>query len=80
MMRTTLDIDSALLDKVVDATGEKTKSGAVNAVLKEYIRRKNIQEFIDSWGKIIVDDYSKEIEEANRKRHEFLDSIGRNTD
>ena len=79
-MRTTLDIDSDLLDKVVDATGERTKSGAVNAVLKEYIRRKNIQEFIDSWGKIIVDDYSKEIEEANRKRHEFLDSIGRNTD
>lgn len=76
-MRTTLDIDSTLLEKVVDATGEKTKSKAVNAALKEYIRRKHIQEFIDSWGKIIVDDYSKEVEEANRRRHEFLDSIGR---
>ena len=77
MMRTTLDIDSALLDKVVDATGEKTKSGAVNAVLKEYIRRKHIQEFIDSWGKIIVDDYSEEIAKANERRRAFLDSIGR---
>ena len=79
-MRTTLDIDSVLLDKVVDATGEKTKSKAVNAALNEYIRRKNIQEFIDSWGKIVIDDYSEEVEEANRKRHEFLDSIGRNSD
>ncbi len=76
-MRTTLDIDSTLLDKVVDATGEKTKSGAVNAALKEYIRRKNIQEFIDSWGKIIVDDYSEQALEAEKKKRAFLDSLGR---
>ena len=76
-MRTTLDIDSTLLDKVVDATGEKTKSGAVNAALKEYIRRKNIQEFIDSWGKIIVDDYSELALEAEKKKRAFLDSLGR---
>ena len=63
-MRTTLDIDGDLLNKVVDATGEKTKSGAVNAALKEYIRRKHIQEFIDSWGKIVVDDYSEETNKA----------------
>ena len=76
-MRTTLDIDSTLLDKVVDATGEKTKSGAVNAALKEYIRRKHIQEFIDSWGKIIVDDYSEQALEAEKKKRAFLDSLGR---
>lgn len=79
-MRTTLDIDRALLDKVVDATGEKTKSGAVNAALKEYIRRKNIQEFIDSWGKIIVDDYSEQALKAEEKKRAFLDSLGRDSD
>ena len=78
-MRTTLNIDSALLDKVVDATGEKTKSRAVNAALNEYIRRKRIQEFIDSWGKIIVDDYSEETNKANEKRRAFLDSIGKDS-
>ncbi len=57
-MRTTIDIDGKLLDSVVDATGEKTKSRAVNAALKEYVRRKQVQELIDSWGKIVVDDYS----------------------
>ena len=59
-MRTTFDIDSALLDSVVSATGEKSKSRAVNAALKEYIRRKHVQELIDSWGTIIVDDYSEQ--------------------
>lgn len=79
MMRTTLNIDSKLLDSVVDATGEKTKSAAVNAALKEYIRRKRIQEFIDSWGTIIIDDYSEETNRANEKRRAFLDSIGRDS-
>ena len=53
-MRTTLNIDGKLLETVVEATGEKTKSKAVNAALKEFIRRKHVQELIDSWGKIIV--------------------------
>ena len=79
-MRTTLNIDSDLLEKVLDATGEKTKSGAVNAALKEYIRRKHIQEFIDSWGKIIVDDYSDDDLRLDEERQAFLDSIGRNSD
>ena len=78
-MRTTLNIDSNLLDQVVDATGEKTKSKAVNAALKEYIRRKHVQELIDSWGKIIVDDYSEEILKADEERRVFLDSLGRDS-
>ena len=35
-MRTTLNIDKELIDYAVEATGEKTKSKAVNAALKEY--------------------------------------------
>ena len=74
-MRTTLDIDGELLDKVVDAPGERTKSGAVNAALKEYIRRKHVQELIDSWGKIIVDDYSEEANRPDEERRAYLDSL-----
>ena len=74
-MRTTLDIDDELLDKVVEATGERTKSGAVNAALKEYIRRKHVQELVDSWGKIIVDDYSEEALKLDEKRRAYLDSL-----
>ena len=74
-MRTTLDIDVELLGKVVDATGERTKSKAVNAALKEYIRRKHVQELIDSWGKIIVDDYSEDDLRLDEERRAYLESL-----
>ena len=71
-MRTTLDIDRNLLDSVVAATGEKTKSKAVNTALKEYIRSKHVQELIDSWGKIIVDDYSEQALKAEERKRAYL--------
>ena len=76
-MRTTLDIDRKLLDAVVEATGEKTESGAVNVVMKEYIRRKHVEELIDSWGKIIIEDYSEDQLRLDEERRAFLDSLGR---
>ena len=75
-MRTTLDIERKLLDSVVAATREKTKSKAVNAALKEYIRRKHVQELIDSWGKIIVDDYSEQALEAQEQKRAYLGFLG----
>ena len=79
-MRTTLNIDSELLEDVLEATGERTKSKAVNAVLKEYIRQKRIKEWIDSWGKIIVDDYRDEVELVNEEKRKYLDSLRDGTD
>ena len=76
-MLTTLDIDRKLLDAVVEATGEKTESGAVNAVMKEYIRRKHVKELIDSWGKILIEDHSKEALKLEEEKRAFLDSLGR---
>ena len=48
-MRTTLNIDEALLENVVEVTGEKSKSKAVNAALKEFVRRKRVQEMVEYW-------------------------------
>ena len=74
-MRTTLDIDSALLDSVVEATGEKTKSRAVNAVLQEYVRRTKIDELRAMAGKIPLDDTRAKQREADRRRQAFLDDL-----
>ena len=74
-MRTTINIDGELLDSVVKATGENTKSKAVNAALREYIRRKHIQEWMDSWGKIVVDDYSDNDLELEEQKRAFLISL-----
>ena len=74
-MRTTLDIDRDLLDSVVDATGEKTKSKAVSAALKEYVRRKKIAELREGAGKYQIDDTRTEQREADRRRQAFLDKL-----
>lgn len=74
-MRTTLNIDDKLLETVIEATGETNKSKAVNAALKEYIRRKHVQELIDSWGKIIVDDYSEEHDRLDEERRKYLEFL-----
>ena len=76
-MKIAIDIDPKLLKSVMEASGETTESGAVNAALAEYARRKNAQKWIDSWGKIIVDDYSADSLRLDDERRAFLDSIGR---
>ena len=86
-MRTTLNIDSKLLETVVDATGEKTKSKAVNAALKEYIRRKLVQELFDYWRRnpMSDEDYQEYLEnkkkqfEADKGREAFLESLRNGT-
>ena len=82
-MRTTLNIDDKLLETVVEATGERTKSKAVNAALKEYIRRKHVQELLDYWRKnpMSDEDYKEYLENkkkqlaADESRRAFLDSL-----
>ena len=68
-MRTTLNIDDKLLETVVEATGEKTKSKAVNAALKEYIRRKHVQELLDYWRKnpMSDEDYQEYLEHKKKQ-------------
>ena len=82
-MRTTLNIDGKLLKTVVDATGEKTKSKAVNTALKEYIRRRSVEELFDYWRRnpMSDDDYHEYQErkkkqlEAQEERWAFLESL-----
>ena len=82
-MRTTLNIDSELLETVVEATGEKNKSKAVNVALKAYIRRKNVEKLFDYWRKnpMSDDDYREYQErkkkqlEADKERWAFLESL-----
>ena len=74
-MRTTLDIDRELLEKVVEATGERSKTKAVNKALQEYVRRKSIHEIQEMAGKFIIDDTRKEQRKAGRLREAFLDGL-----
>ena len=74
-MRTTLDVDRKLLDEVVETTGERSKSAAVNRALEEYVRRTKIDELRKMAGKILLDDTRAEQREADRRRQAFLDKL-----
>ena len=74
-MKIDMDIDEDLMESLMKATGESTKDSAVNAALNEYLRRKNILEWMSTWGRIIVDDCTEQVEDANENRRAFLDSL-----
>ncbi len=74
-MRTTLDVDSQLLNDVLELTGEKSKSKAVCTALKQYLRSRRIAELRAMAGKIQTDDVKEEQEEVDRRRERFLDEL-----
>ena len=74
-MRTTLDIDERILGAVVKATGEKSRSKAVQKVLEDYLRRRAIDELRGSAGKIGIDDMQEEQRAADRQRHGLLEDL-----
>lgn len=54
-MRTTIDVDRCLLDKVVEISGEASKSKAVNRALEEYVRRMRIDHLLSLLGRLDLD-------------------------
>ena len=69
-MRTTLDIDEKLLGDIIQMTGEKTKSKAVSKALREYARRKSIEEIRALAGNIDIDDNWRALEDLELKEQE----------
>lgn len=50
--RTTLNVDPALVEEVMNLTGEKDKGRAVNKAMEEYVRREKIERLLALAGKI----------------------------
>jgi Arc/MetJ family transcription regulator len=51
-MRTTLDLDPKLLEDVVKATGQKSKTRAVSKALEDYIRDDRLRRLLRRQGKL----------------------------
>ena len=71
-MRTTLDVDADLLDAVVETTGERSKSKAVNKALEEYVRRKRVAELREIAGNIALVNNLRELEALELKEMEGM--------
>ncbi len=76
-MRATLNIPDDLLSEVQRITGEKSKTKAIILAMKEFIRRKNVNELIGLRGQIKIDyDWQKEEDlelKAQTKREKLLE-------
>ena len=66
-MRTTLNIDPELLEKVVAATGETNKSRAVDRAMEEFLRREAIEKLLAARGKFRLEVRHAEWEETDLK-------------
>ena len=71
-MRTTLDVDADLLDAVVETTGERSKSKAVNKALEEYVRRKRVAELREIAGNIALVNNLRELEALELREMERM--------
>ena len=72
MMRTTLDIDPELLAEAERITGEMSPSKAVNAALRELVRRQKLKELRALIGTMELEDNWRELEDME------LDEMKRN--
>lgn len=76
-MRATLNIPDDLISKVLELSGEKTKTKAIIKALQEYIRQQKIKRLLSLKGKIQIDyDWEKEEEieiKTQDNREKFIE-------
>jgi len=66
-MRTTLAIKEELLNEVKMLSGEKTKKGAVEKALEEFIKRRKAKKLLELEGKIDLSLTTEELIAIRRK-------------
>ena len=62
-MRTTLNINDDIIKKVLELTGAKNRSQAVNKVLEDYVQEKQIENILRLKGKLHLENNWKELRE-----------------
>jgi len=63
-MRTTLNISDALIEELMSVTDTKTKTKAIEAAIREYVRRRKIRKLKSLSGKIDLVDNWQELRES----------------
>ncbi len=67
-MRTTLDIDAELVEKVVRTTGSHSKKKAIEIAMKEFLRAKRRKELSDLIGN--YEEFGVTLKDLDRMRKE----------
>ena len=67
-MKTIIDLDEAVLEKVMEVSKSRTKKGAIVIALQEYLRMKKRRELTDLIGN--YKDFSLSLDDFRKMRHE----------
>ena len=76
-MRTTISIESEMLEELVKATGARSRSAAINRAAEDYVRRKKLTELKDAWLGLETVDVRRDAVDADRRRDQFLEGLSK---
>jgi len=76
-MRTTLNLDEALIKELMTATKAKTKTEAIHQAIAGFLRRRKIQRLLALEGKIHLDLDWRQLEEEEMKAQEERERLWR---
>jgi Arc/MetJ family transcription regulator len=76
-MRTTLDLDEALVQELLKTTEAKTKTEAIHLAIAELIRRRKLEKLKNLSGKIHIDLNWRKREQAELERQKRLKRLWR---
>lgn len=68
-----MDIDARLLEDAVELSGEKTKTAAVEAALREYVRLRRKEMLLNLRGKVQIEDNWRELRQMEIDELSSLD-------
>lgn len=77
MMRTTISIDPRTLDDLVEATGARSRSAAINRAAEEFVRRRKLAQLKQTWLGLETADVRRDALEADWRRDQFLEELSR---
>lgn len=70
-MRTTLNLDDFLINKLLETTHEKSKTKAITIAIKGYLKNKNLKRVLSYQGNLNIENNWRQLEK------EELDEYGK---
>ncbi len=69
-MRTTLNIDDILMEKLLEATRQKSKTKAITIAIKDYLKKKHIKKILSYQGKLDIENNWQQLEKEEMMEYE----------
>ena len=69
-MRTTLNLDDYLINKLLEITREKSKTKAITIAIQDYLKKNNIKKILSCQGNLTIEDNWQKLEKEELDEYE----------